>query len=97
LARPAFSSVSQQTVFQVILSLSLSHDPILLVQILSFFPQLNITNTLNKFVLFPFVGDHVPTVFDNYTATTVYEGHAVKLGLWDTSGKYTSITSPHFV
>lgn len=38
-------------------------------------------------------GDHVPTVFDNYTATTVYEGHAIKLGLWDTSG-IINVSSP---
>jgi len=44
------------------------------------------TCLLISFTTNSFPSDHVPTVFDNYTATTVYEGHAVKLGLWDTSG-----------
>lgn len=64
---------------------------------LIFFSWLMISNVLNKRVLFPFEGDHVPTVFDNYTATTVYEGHAVKLGLWDTSGKFPYFSIQYFI
>jgi Ras-related C3 botulinum toxin substrate 1 len=44
------------------------------------------TSMLISYTTNSFPGDHVPTVFDNYTATTIYKEHAIRMGLWDTSG-----------
>ena len=30
--------------------------------------------------------DYVPTIFDNYNVTTMFDGFTVDLGLWDTAG-----------
>jgi Ras-related C3 botulinum toxin substrate 1 len=34
-----------------------------------------------------FPGDYVPTIFDNYYPSTMIDGKAVSLGLWDTAGQ----------
>lgn len=44
------------------------------------------TSLLISYTTNAFPGDHVPTVFDNYSCNSFVENEAIQLGLWDTSG-----------
>jgi Ras-related C3 botulinum toxin substrate 1 len=45
------------------------------------------TCLLSAYVNDSFSGDHIPTIFDNYSANVMVDGRIMTLNLWDTAGQ----------